>query len=71
MVEFFAGNDFDKVFSMVSLALTVNILAQPIEQCRVFARRKLLIKVGDVFLGFGKELRGVEIAQRVGREITE
>src|SRR6185295_6665298 len=60
-----------QVLGLLTLAMLVNFLAQPRQQARVLALLEFAGEPGNVLAGVAHQLRGVQVAQRVGREIAQ
>src|SRR6266542_3480714 len=67
----FAGSLAHQLFGFVALTMLVDFLAQPPEQAVIVAGVQFTGKGWQVEAGAAHELGGVQIAERVGREITK
>ena len=55
----------------VALAVAMDVLAQPGEQPGEIAPGERLVEAAELAAGPAEELGGVDVAQRVGREVAE
>src|SRR5215469_3389651 len=67
----FAGNTLHHFFGQVDSANGIHALAQPLKDEGSISPRQALIKVRERFAQRRKNLRGIEVAKRVCREVTE
>lgn len=66
----FAGGEAHEFLRLMPHAVAMDFLAQPAEQRAVFAARQLSFERRTIRLRPAHKLRGVQIAQRIGREIA-
>src|SRR5205823_5237928 len=71
MVRWTAGDFFDEHGSRVARALAVNLVAQPVQQAGEVSSGESRVEVAQIGAGPGEKLRGEEVAQSVGWEITD
>src|SRR5687767_8515101 len=69
--ERLAGDPLRELRGGVPLAVAVDVLPQPAEQGGELAAGELRVEVAEVFSRLLEELGGVEVAERVGREVAE
>src|ERR1700679_3857859 len=71
MVGFRARDVLDEDRRAESLALRMNLCAQPAEQAAEIASCKRFIQATQIRLCLGVKLGSIKVSQRVGRKITD
>jgi len=69
--EWLPRNALDQLGGRVALAMAVNLVMQPLAQWLELARRKLLSQAAQFVIGLLEELCGVQVTQRIRREVTD
>jgi hypothetical protein len=62
---------FDQLFGRVTLAVAVDLLAQPAQECGKVPPGKLGVEVAEIGSSRGEELGCVQVAQGIGREVAD
>ena len=70
-IEGFAGGALDQISGEVTPAVSMDMLAQPLEQGLVIALVQGGLKIWQMSVGGLPDLRAGEIAQSVGGEVTK
>ena len=69
--EWLAGDLLDELTRGVALAVTMDVVDQPLAQRLEFASSELFRQAAQVAVGLVKELGRIQIAQRIGGKIAE
>src|SRR5438876_12035392 len=69
--EVLSGHRAHQPAGSVTLAVAVDLLAEPGEQGGEIARRNRPVEVAEVGAGGLEELGGVEVAERIGGEVAD
>src|ERR1700682_3645442 len=71
MRERLSGDPLDEFRGGVAGAVSVDLFAEPFAERLKLAAGELPVQAAQVMVGLGKELRGVEVSQRIRRKITD